>query len=124
MNKHIFVIDDDVEILEVIKILLVEKGYRVTLISETNNIFEAVAKDIPDLILLDIWMSGMDGIEIASTLKSKEQLKGVPIVMISANNEGERLAKEAKVDDFLPKPFDIDDILKIVEKHASSQTPA
>src|SRR3989344_3387358 len=119
MNKHIFVIDDDVEILEVIKILLVEKGYRVTLISETNNIFEAVAKDIPDLILLDIWMSGMDGIEIASTLKSKEQLKGVPIVMISANNEGERLAKEAKVDDFLPKPFDIDDILKIVEKHAS-----
>ncbi|MBI4067654.1 response regulator [Candidatus Gottesmanbacteria bacterium] len=119
MTKHILIIDDDLEILEVIKIVLEEKGYEVTTLSDGNSLTQKLQLNIPDLILLDIWMSGIDGPEIAKSLKSDEKTKKIPIIMISANNEGARLAKEVQAEEFLAKPFDIDDLLNIVNKYLS-----
>jgi CheY-like chemotaxis protein len=72
---------------------------------------------LPDLLLLDIWMSGIDGRDICKELKQKENTKKIPIVLISASREIERSALEAGADDFLAKPFEIDDLLEKIEKH-------
>lgn len=117
MNKKtILVADDDPAILDSIQIILEDEGYNV--ITTVNG--ETVAKmfeEQPDLLLLDIWMSGQDGRDICKALKSQDTTRHIPIIMISANKDTEEMAKISGANDFLSKPFEIDDLLKKVKKH-------
>lgn len=115
MGKHIFIIDDDVAILEVIQIILKDAGYTTTVVGD-GDILKRISSERPDLILLDIWMSGLDGTKIAQTLKQNESTASIPIIMISANNEGARLAKRSGADGFIAKPFGIDELLSVVAR--------
>lgn len=115
-EKTIFVVDDDPGILEVITIILTDRGYSVVSISEANMLFEELKKQKPDLMFLDVWISGSDGRDITRKLKSDKSTKDIPIVIISALNETEKIAKEVGADGFLEKPFDIDKLLDTVNK--------
>lgn len=117
MAKKILIAEDDKAIVEVVKIILDETGYTTLTIKDGESVIKIVKEKNPDLILLDIWLSGEDGGEIAKVLKSKEETKNTPIIIISANNETEQIAKDAGADGFLKKPFDINDLLEIVKKH-------
>ena len=70
MAKTIWVIDDDLGILEVIKIILIEQGYKVIAINDCEEIDNYVNGKLPNLILLDILMKGNDGLSIAKSMKS------------------------------------------------------
>ena len=117
MAKSILIAEDDKAIVEVVKIILDEAGYKTHTIEDGESVAKIVELKSPDLILLDIWLSGEDGGEIAKTLKGQDKTKKIPVIMISANNETEQIAKDAGADGFLKKPFDINDLLAIVEKH-------
>lgn len=119
MKKKILIVDDDLAILEVIKIILEENNYEVAAISDAFLVQNAIEKLQPDIILLDIWMSGFDGRDIVKELKTKENTKNIPILLVSANNDTEKIAKEAGADGFLAKPFDINDLLFIVKKYTT-----
>lgn len=119
MCKRILVVDDDLAILEVIKIILDEKGYEVATATDSVSLYDEIKDKKPDLILLDIWMSGQDGQEITKFLKANGDTCNIPIVMISANNEGLKMAKDSGADDFLAKPFDIEDLLSKVDKYTA-----
>ncbi len=118
MAKKILIAEDDSAILEVVKILLENDGYTIITTESEERIFEILLEDPPDLILLDIWLSGHDGGKIAKELKSNDRTKHVPIIMMSANNQTEKITKESGADGFLLKPFNIDDLLHIVRKHS------
>ncbi|MDQ3008252.1 MAG: response regulator [bacterium] len=115
-KKKILVADDDSGILEVISLMLEDAGYDVetTVNGETEVMVE---KYLPDLILLDIWMSGMDGRKICKSLKGQKLTKHIPIIMISANKDTENIAKESGANDFIAKPFEMQDLLNKVDKH-------
>lgn len=117
MKKSILVLDDDPDILEVIKIIFEEKQYEVRTLSDSNLIFDFISKKRPDLILLDIWMSGMDGQEIAARLKQNPETHEIPIIMISANNEGKKIAELSHANEYIAKPFEIDELVQTVEKY-------
>jgi DNA-binding response OmpR family regulator len=117
MNKKILIAEDDTAILEVIKIILEGEGYEIHSTDEKDTIYKLISEHNPNLILLDIWLSGHDGGKIARHLKSKKETKHIPVIIISANNETAKITKESGADDYLLKPFDIDDLLKIVKKH-------
>ena len=117
MKRKILVAEDDKAIVEVIKIILHEAGYTTLTLEDGTNVIQIVHKEKPDLILLDIWLSGEDGGDIAKKLKRDDKTKQIPIIMISANNETEQIAKNAGADGFLKKPFDINDLVEIVQKH-------
>ena len=117
MTKKILVAEDDYGILEVIKIILEGEGYTVISTIDQEEVNTIVLEHKPSLILLDIWLSGHDGGKIAKLLKTKNETKSIPIILISANNETPKITKESGADDFLLKPFDIDDLLKIVKKY-------
>jgi DNA-binding response OmpR family regulator len=119
MAHKILIAEDDKAIVEVVKIILDEAGYTTSTIEDSDSVVKVVEQKKPDLILLDIWLSGEDGGEIAKILKSQEKTKKIPIIMISANNETEQIAKDAGADGFLKKPFDINDLLNIVKTHLS-----
>lgn len=118
-RKRIYVVDDDPGILEVIKIILEEKGFEVITFSEGSRMRRAFKTSVPDIILLDLWMSESDGEKIIQNLKRQKELSHIPIIAISALSDGARRAKEAGADDFLAKPFNIDDLVLMVEKYTS-----
>lgn len=116
------VFDDDLSILEVIKIVLDENNYNVSTVSNFNAFKEEIKKGLPDLILLDAWMGDKDGSEIMEFLKKKKLINKIKIVMISALSDVNQIAKSCGADDFLRKPFEINDLLKVVEKNLNSLT--
>lgn len=121
MKKKILVAEDDKAIIEVVRIILENEGYDVLTADQGEHVYKTIDKHAPDMILLDIWLFGEDGGQIAKTIKSKSHTKHIPLVMMSANNETEKITKEAGADDFLLKPFNIDDLLYMVKKHTKSK---
>lgn len=117
-KKKILVADDDPAILEVITLMLEDAGYEVAN-SVNGATVEKVRGVLPDLILLDIWMSGVDGRDICKHLKAQQKTKQIPIIMISANRDTEAIAIDAGANDFLAKPFDMYRLLAMVEKYVS-----
>ena len=118
MPKNILIADDDPGILEVVKIILEEDGeYRVVTVSDGSKVESVIKQDRPDLILLDIWMPGMDGRELTKRLKSDPKVKNTPILLISAYDDIEGKAKEAGADGFIEKPFDIGALKGKVSAH-------
>jgi DNA-binding response OmpR family regulator len=115
-KKKVLVADDDPAILEVITIMLEDDGYAVK--TTDNGQTENTAREyLPNVILLDIWMAGMDGRIICKSLKRHKLTKHIPIIMISANKDTKKFAKEAGADDFMAKPFDMNDLLHKVAKY-------
>lgn len=119
MEKKIYVIDDDSGIVDVMKIILEEHGYKVDTSMDSNDIFRMIDKAIPDIVLLDILMYGKSGPEIVRSLKNRDKTRNIPVIMVSAQEDIRKIAESAGADDYLEKPFNINDLLKIIEKHLS-----
>jgi DNA-binding response OmpR family regulator len=115
-KKRILIADDDWSILEVLEMILEDEGYEVEKTLDGDKIYN-LTTHLPDLLLLDIWMSGIDGRDICRYVKAHDRLKNIPIIMVSANKDTEHIALEVGADDFLAKPFDIDDLLTKVRKY-------
>jgi DNA-binding response OmpR family regulator len=120
MNKHILIIEDDKGILDAVQMALEFEGYNITLADKGEYADELMkgTAPLPDLILLDILLSGMDGRLICKKLKKHSRTKHIPIIMMSAHPGAEKSVTEAGADKFLPKPFNIDDLLNTVKKLA------
>ena len=116
--KNIMIVDDDEGILDAIGMLLKYKGYQVTTCTNGNTIL-SMDKEFPDLVLLDIWMSGTDGRNVCKQIKSKESTKFIPVIMVSASKDIEKSAIESGADGFLAKPFEINELIKTIELHTA-----
>lgn len=116
-KKKVLVADDDPSILEALQLMLEDAGYEVQTSSDGKTVQE-VKENLPDVILLDLWMSGMDGRDICKVLKKKERTRHIPIIIFSANRDTERIAWEAGADDFITKPFEMDTLLNMIAKYA------
>lgn len=115
-SKKILAADDDPAILEVLTFMLEDEGYDVQ--TTVNGQTEQRVKDfLPDLILLDIWMAGTDGRMICKRLKSEKMTHHIPIIFISANKDIKKITIDSGAQDFLAKPFDMADLLTMVEKY-------
>lgn len=108
--------DDDRAILDAVSIMLEFEGYQVICTPDGADVLKLQA-NLPDLLLLDIWMSGMDGRDICRKLKQNDNTKRLPVVLISASREIELSAVAAGADDFLSKPFQIEDLLEKIERN-------
>lgn len=112
----ILVADDDAGILESTQLLLEYEGYTVTTASDGDGVLN-LNKPLPDLILLDIWLSGSNGGEITKYLKSQPKTKDIPIILFSANRDVEKIAVESGADDFIVKPFNFNVLKAKIQKH-------
>jgi DNA-binding response OmpR family regulator len=112
-NKKVTVADDDPGILDAVGMVLEMEGYEVNTTLNGNTVL--TQNLIPDVYILDIWMSGSDGRELCKKLKSEEKTKNIPVILISASNDLKRSAETAGADDFLAKPFEIDALLQKIE---------
>jgi DNA-binding response OmpR family regulator len=115
-GPFLLIVDDDPDILDALRFMLEDEGYRVQT-SEKGDYAESLRDDnggLPDLIILDVLLSGKDGRIICRKLKSQDDTKHVPIVMISAHPDAERSVREVGADAFVAKPFSVDLLLDTV----------
>jgi two-component system cell cycle response regulator DivK len=116
VQKRILIFDDDIDILSICSYILEEDGWHVQTSTNCNNIVEKVREIKPDVILMDNWIPNTGGIIATQTLKSDDELKQIPVIYFSANNDIQSLAKQAGADTFLAKPFDITDLENIINR--------
>ena len=111
--EKILVVEDDANILELIRYNLTRRGYKVTSVSTGENALIAVGEKKPNLVLLDLMLPGVDGIKICELLKKSESTKDILIIMVTAKGEEEDIVKglEVGADDYVTKPFNIDVLL-------------
>jgi DNA-binding response OmpR family regulator len=118
--RRVMIADDDPGILDALRLMLEFAGYEVSATFNGATLLD-MEDNLPDLILLDIWMSGTDGRDVCKALKSKALTKDLPIIMISASTDLENSAKDAGADDFLEKPFDMDELFSKIDFHLNAR---
>jgi CheY-like chemotaxis protein len=116
-NKTILICDDDEGILDMLEIVLDGSGYRTIAVQNSLNIYETIAREQPDLLLLDLWMPVLSGDQVLKTLRRNPETNELPVIVISASREGKQIAVAAGADDFMAKPFDLDSLLQRIEHY-------
>lgn len=119
--KRILVVDDAPDILEIVQLILEDEGYQVQT-SLNGACFQQMEDNPPHLILLDILLSGEDGREICQQLKSSEQTKHIPVILISAHTEVSKAAEVAGANNYLAKPFRMAKLVEMVKQYLPADT--
>ena len=118
MNK-VLVVDDDQSILDAMEIALDLKGYEVETTTRGEETFSKIESFKPDLILMDVYLSGMDGREICKQIKDNEKTKNLPVIIFSANKSMKEVFEESGANDFIGKPFNMDELYEKVKNQTS-----
>ncbi|MDP2174198.1 MAG: response regulator [Candidatus Cloacimonadaceae bacterium] len=108
MQKLIYIVEDEADIMELIALKLRGGGFDVRCYPVAKDLFPALEELVPDLIMLDLMLPDMDGMELCAVLKKEERFAGIPIIMLTARVDIEDKVKglETGADDYITKPFD------------------
>jgi len=115
MNGHILVVDDEKNIRKTLRSALEEEGYEVSEASHGKAALECVEKRRPDVILLDIWMEGIDGLEVLKRIKANDETASVVMMSGHANIETAVKATKFGAFDFIEKPLSLEKILLVIK---------
>lgn len=113
----ILVCDDDDGLRELMRVTLSPR-YRVVEAVDGQQALEALASDRPDVVLLDVMLPGYSGLQVLEAMRSDDQLRGVPVIVVSAwqSPEDREAARRAGADAFLGKPFELEELTGSVAK--------
>ena len=122
LKKKIFICDDDRGISEMLEMIF--EFLDAEILVEINSIYayEKILKEKPAILVVDLWMPVVSGDQLIRKIRSNEELKNMFILCMSASRDGKSVALEAGANMFLPKPFDMDDILHIMENALKVET--
>lgn len=109
----LLVVDDEPAILRMVTVVLQDSGWDVAAVHDAEQALEVLQRSRPDVILSDVRLPGMDGVQLAEHVKSEPELASTPVLLMSAGR-----VPPHRADGFLPKPFDIDELASLVEEHA------
>jgi len=106
-NEHILVVDDEPDILELVRYNLVKDGFQVSTAQSGEECLELISKKLPDLVLLDLMLPGIDGLEVTRCLRREVRTAKLPVVILTAKGEENDVVAglEIGADDYVPKPF-------------------
>jgi CheY-like chemotaxis protein len=112
---RVLVVEDDHDVRVAVRLVLEDEGYQVDSVTDGRRALEHLERSaqLPDLILLDLMMPGMDGWDFAARLRANPRLCSIPVVVVSAFDE----LPPAGIVAFLPKPLKFDALLQLAEQH-------
>ncbi|MBL7164264.1 MAG: response regulator [Anaerolineales bacterium] len=123
-SRHIVYVEDDVEMIDLVKLILERKGYQVSGASGGQEGWELIKSQLPDLVLLDLMMPDVDGWEVYQKMRDEETTKDIPVIVITAKAQNiDRVLglHIAKVEDYITKPFKPEDLVESVERFLEKQ---
>ncbi len=117
-KKNIMVVDDNPDIVTIVKTLLEVKGYKVQSAYSGQEVFNLLAKQKPDLIILDIMMPRMDGLEVLTRLKGDSNTRPIPVVLLTAKQPDEAIlgGYDIWADSYITKPFTNPQLLNVINR--------
>jgi two-component system phosphate regulon response regulator PhoB len=116
MKKRIHVLEDDQDIRYIIEFLLKDEGYELQLSSTFAELKEKLNDALPDLFIIDVMLPDGNGIEICDDLKTDMFTKHITVIVMSANPGSKEKSVTASADDYIAKPFDLDYVVKRIER--------
>jgi len=112
--KSVVIIDDDQGVIEALQAALELWDFQTTGVSDTKMVLSTLKKIKPDIIFLDLLLSGVDGVEITKQIRAQKKFEKTPIVLMSAHPTAKEISKTISVNGFLPKPFTLDRLRSLV----------
>jgi PleD family two-component response regulator len=118
VHEHVLVVEDEADILELVTYNLTREGYRVIGAASGEDGLKAARAEAPQLILLDLMLPGIDGLDVCKILKNDDRTGGIPIIMLTAKGEEADIVAglELGADDYITKPFDIEELKLRVQR--------
>lgn len=113
---NILVVDDDADIGTMLKMMLEFKGYGVMLINRADKTFEVLNQNQVDLVILDMLIAGDNGTDVCASIRNNSTTSGLPVLMISALPDARLSCIEAGANEFISKPFEMQDLLSKVQQ--------
>lgn len=119
MRKNILIIEDEKDIVEVIRYYLEKESYRVHVAQDGFAGLEMATRIVPNLILLDLMLPKLDGIEVCKKMKSDSRLRDIPVIMVTAKGEEADKVRglEIGADDYVTKPFSAKELMARIKVH-------
>ncbi len=123
MAPLIVALDDEADILELLKVNLQKAGFRFEGFQEADGLYRFLAREKPNLILLDLMLPGTDGLDVCRYLRRSEDLAGIPVIMLTARgDESDKVVGlELGADDYVTKPFSVKELIARI--HAVLRRP-
>ena len=116
MQKKILIVEDNELMVEVMTYILNNNGYEVFALNNGNDVFNNIKTNHPDLVILDSILPGMNGKEICQLIKLNKATQNLPVIMCSGDDSiDDTLEQKGAPDDVLHKPFDISNLIEMVE---------
>ena len=123
-KRAVLVVDDDEAVRELVATILGEEGYAVRTAASGSEALSVAQQEQPAVVLMDVNMPGLDGLSACRRLRADESLAALPVVLMSFQPVAGDELRRCRADNFLPKPFDITELVDEVERHLDRQAVA
>ena len=118
----ILVVEDDPQVARLISLVLKRNGHDAVVVSDGQSALDRAKEARPVMIFADLTIKGMGGEQLCSALKASPETKGIPYVIVSGDRDIAEKARVCGADDYMGKPFEFDDLIRLVNKYARAQS--
>lgn len=118
----ILIVEDDPQVARLIALVLQRSGQRSEIVSDGQSALQKAKESQPAMIFADLTIKGMGGDALCSALKSDADTRSIPYVVVSGDRDIAERARECGADDFLGKPFEFPDLIRLVDKYAKAES--
>ncbi|HEX7807844.1 MAG TPA: response regulator [Thermoanaerobaculia bacterium] len=118
----ILVVEDDPQVARLISLVLQRNGYESNVVADGQSALDCARSRKPAMIFADLTIKGLSGETLCSTLKSSPDTKGIPYVIVSGDRDIAEKARTCGADDYMGKPFEFEDLIRLVNKYARAES--
>ncbi len=117
MKKCIYIVEDNEDIREILEYLLIEEHYKVKAYPNIKEFWQQMKKQLPDMVVLDIMLPDGNGMDVCKKMKKEISTFAIPVMMMSANYQVMDLKNKCGAEEFISKPFDINNFVNRVKRY-------
>ena len=118
----ILVVEDDPQVARLIALVLQRNGYQSRIVADGQSALHEVKAKQPSMIFADLTIKGMGGDELCKRLKGLAETKEIPYIVVSGDRDVAEKARQCGADDYMSKPFEFDDLIRLVTKYARTES--
>jgi len=118
----ILVVEDDPQVARLIALVLRRAGQQCEVVADGQSALQKAKELRPSMIFADLTIKGMGGEQLCSTLKALEETRSIPYVVLSGDRDLAQKARQCGADDYMGKPFEFPDLIRLVDKYAGTES--
>jgi CheY-like chemotaxis protein len=118
----ILIVEDDPQVARLIALVLQRHGDTSEIVADGRTALTRAREMQPSIIFADLTLKGMDGVALCSALRAQPETKSIPYIVVSGDTDIAAKAKSCGADDYMGKPFEFEDLVRLVEKYAGAES--